>query len=185
MNGGHPDRRLVDAVLAGDAESYRVLVERESSSVIGLCGRMLGDAYEAEDVAQEAFLQAYRSLPTWRGDGPFGAWVWRIAMRLAIARIKQRRPSLQVDLTRDTGWLVDLDRGSDPVGRLLGAEQRREVVDAISALPEAQRRVVSLRFFADRSLEQISQETGTPVGTVKSRLSRGLASLRQHLGTDR
>ena len=185
MTGGPPDRQLVDAVLGGDDEAFRVLVERESANVIGLCRRMLGDPYEAEDVAQEAFLRAYRWLPTYRGDGPFGAWVWRIAMRLAVARLKQRPPVLQADPTRSEGWLVDLDRGVDPVGRLLGEEQRQDVLSAIATLPRAQREVVTLRFFADRSLEQISSDVGAPVGTVKSRLHRGLATLRDRLGAGR
>jgi RNA polymerase sigma-70 factor (ECF subfamily) len=185
LTGGLPDRQLVDAVLGGDDEAFRVLVERESANVIGLCRRMLGDPYEAEDVAQEAFLRAYRALPTYRGDGPFGAWVWRIAMRLAVARLKRRSPALRADPTRAEGWLVDPDRSVDPVGRLLDEEQRLEVLDAIASLPEAQRQVVSLRFFSDRSLEQISLHTGTPVGTVKSRLHRGLAALREHLASTR
>ena len=179
------DRQLVDAVLSGDDSAYRVLVDRESGNVITLCRRILGDPHEAEDVAQEAFLQAYRSLPTWRGDGPFGAWVWRIAMRLSIARLKQRPRELQADPTRPAGWLVDPDPGDDPVRRLLGEEQRQEVLAAIDTLPATQRQVVSLRFFSDQSLQQISQETGMPIGTVKSRLHRGLLALRRHLGSTR
>ncbi len=185
MTGGSADRQLVDAVLGGDDEAFRVLVERESANVMGLCRRMLGDPYEAEDVAQEAFLRAYRSLPTYRGEGPFGAWVWRIAVRLAAARLKQRPAELRADPTRDEGWLVDLDPGTDPVGNVLGEEQRREVAAAIATLPEAQRRVVSMRFYSDHSLEQISSVTGAPVGTVKSRLHRGLATLRRRLGSAR
>ena len=175
----------MDAVLSGDDEAYRVLVERESANVISLCQRMLGDPYEAEDVAQEAFLQAYRSLPTWRADGPFGAWVWRIAMRMSVARLKKRPTDLRADPSRPQGWLVDTDRADDPVSRLLGAEQRHEVQAAIDTLPSAQRQVVSLRLFSDRSHEQISTETGVPLGTVKSRLHRGLTSLRKHLGSTR
>ncbi|MEA2026958.1 MAG: sigma-70 family RNA polymerase sigma factor [Chloroflexota bacterium] len=185
MSVGSQDRQAVDAVLAGDDEAFRVLVERESANVIGLCQRMLGDPYEAEDVAQEAFLRAYRALPTYRGDGPFGAWVWRIAMRLAVARLKARPTDLQADPTRPEGWLEDLDHGADPVRRLLGEEQRQEVLQAISSLPEAQRRVVALRFYSNLSLEEISASTGAPVGTVKSRLHRALSSLHDRMGGDR
>ncbi len=183
--GSVGDRQLVDAVLGGDDEAFRSLVERESANVIGLCRRMLGDPYEAEDVAQEAFLRAYRALPTYRADGPFGAWVWRIAMRLSVARLKQRPSDLQADPSRAEGWLIDLDGGVDPVGRLLGEEHRQEVLAAISALPPAQRQVVSMRFFAERSLEEISSATGSPIGTVKSRLHRGLHTLRRRLGPSR
>jgi RNA polymerase sigma-70 factor (ECF subfamily) len=173
-----PDRILVDAVLSGDDEAFRVLVDRESANVIGMCRRVLGDPHEAEDVAQDAFLQAYRALPTFRGDGPFGAWVWRIASRLAFARLKRRPPELQADPSRAEGWLEPTVEDLDPAGMVLVGEQRADVKEAVSKLPPAQRQVVTLRFYSDLSLEEISNQTGAPVGTVKSRLHRALASLR-------
>ena len=77
------DRAIVDAVLGGDREAYRRLVEREAPGLIRACQRILGDQSEAEDAAQEAFVTAFRSLATWRGDGPLGAWLTRIAVRIA------------------------------------------------------------------------------------------------------
>ena len=72
-------------VLAGDGEAFRVLVEREQGPVIVVCRRITGDPDEAQDAAQEAFVRAFRALATFRGDGPFGAWVSRIATRVALA----------------------------------------------------------------------------------------------------
>ena len=69
------DRAIVEAVLAGDREAFRVLVDREGAAVVRACHRILGDLHEAEDAAQEAFVTAFRSLAGWRGDGPFGAWL--------------------------------------------------------------------------------------------------------------
>lgn len=176
------DRFLVDAVISGDDEAFRVLIEREQANVIGLCRRILGDRREAEDVAQEAFVRAYRALPTYRGDGPFGAWLGRIASRLALARLK--RPSeLRADPTREQGWLVDAADSVDPQLMALDEERRAEVLHAVSTLPEPQRRIVAMRFYGDMSLEEISTATGAPVGTVKSRLHRALAALRRRMGS--
>ena len=93
--GAAPDlldeRAIVRAVLDGDRDAFRRLVERESQAVVRACHRILGDHAEAEDAAQEAFVTAYRSLATWRGDGPFGAWVTRIAVRIALRMAGKRR----------------------------------------------------------------------------------------------
>lgn len=176
------DRALVDAVISGDDEAFRVLVDREKANVIGVCRRLLRDPVEAEDVAQEAFIQAYRALPTFRGDGPFGAWLGRIAMRMAVARLK-RPVELRADTSREEGWLIDPGEGMDPQLATLDAERRAQVQQAISSLPEHQRRIVAMRFYGDMSLDEISSATGAPVGTVKSRLHRALAALRGRLGS--
>src|SRR5512143_4145912 len=83
--------QVVRAVLDGDRDAFRILVDRESASVVRACYRVLADLHEAEDVAQEAFVSAYRSLATWRGDGPFGAWLTRIAVRLAVRQLGRQR----------------------------------------------------------------------------------------------
>ena len=176
------DRALADAVISGDDEAFRVLVDREKANVIGLCRRVLRDPMEAEDVAQEAFIQAYRALPTFRGDGPFGAWLGRIAVRLAVARLK-RPADLRADPTREEGWLIDDTETIDPQMAMLDGERRAEVRQAISALPEHQRRIVAMRFYDDMSLDEISSATGSPLGTVKSRLHRALTALRGRLGS--
>lgn len=180
------DRQLVDAVLAGNGEAFRVLVERESRQLLGVCHRMLHDPADAEDVAQETLVQAYRSLGTYRGDGPFGAWVTRIAVRLAAARLSERRTIVQ--LIDEEGSVAngsaDLPSSAgNPESEVLDHEQRKAILDGIAVLPPDQRRVVALRFYGDLSLQEIAEVTDRPVGTVKSRLHRGLAALRDRLTT--
>ena len=104
----YDERRAVAAVLAGDRDAFRSLVERESRQVVATCARILGDRHEAEDVAQEAFVIAYRSLASWRSDGPFGAWLARIAVRLATRRAAQRKQVV---------WLDPLAADADQPGR--------------------------------------------------------------------
>src|SRR5690348_12529019 len=118
------DRHLVDAVLRGDLDAYRVLVERESRTLIGICGRIVRDPDEAEDVAQEAFVRAYRALPTFRGDGSFGAWVSRIAVRLAVARMTAKRSTVTLDALAPDGWAVRAAPWTEPEVRVLDQERR-------------------------------------------------------------
>ena len=167
---------MVDAVLAGDREVYRLLVERESRVVIGLCLRVLGDPDEAQDAAQDAFVQAFRSLAGYRGDGTFGAWVGRIARRIAVARAASagKRETTQIDDAAD----AVRDGAADPLEHVMDVEQSAQLRGAVDALPADQRQVVALRFFQDMPLERIAEETNVPLGTVKSRLHRALARLR-------
>ena len=176
---------IVRAVLDGDRDAFRVLVERESAAVIRACHRVLGDLSEAEDVAQEAFVIAYRSLGSWRADGPFGAWLARIAVRLAIRQSTRRKtitwvsPSTGPDGTvEDVVSRLRAGGSSDPEGLALRGERQRTVRHAVATLDEPYREVVALRFFAERSLEEISTLTGRPLGTVKTHLRRGLLRLR-------
>jgi len=175
------DRQVIDAVLAGDSEAFRVLVERESRTVIGVCRRVLGDPAEAEDAAQDAFTKAYQALATYRGDGPFGAWLRRIALRVAIARLATRRQASRLDDELVDPRIARLTSGEDPEARYLGLEYRADLIDAIAALQPAQRDVVLLRYFDDLTLQDIARITDNPIGTVKSRLSRGISTLRHQL----
>ena len=176
---GVHDRQLVDAVLAGDADAYRVLVDRESRSIVGLCTGILHDADEAQDVAQDAFVQAYRSLASYRGDGTFGAWIGRIATRMAVSRAVMIKEQLGRTATV-TGWFepVVVDDRANPERQLMRLEKSNAVRQAIRDLPSDQREVVELRYFQDMPLEEIAAKTGSPLGTVKSRLHRALARLR-------
>lgn len=180
----HPEdldeRAAVDAVLAGDRDAFRSLVERESAAVIRACHRVLGDLHEAEDAAQEAFVTAFRSLAGWRGDGPFGAWVTRIAVRIAIRRAKSRRDVTWIDATDPTRG-IDLPGGTDPATSSLRAERAVGLRTAVARLDEPYREVVALRFFGELSLDEIATQTGRPLGTVKTHLHRGLLRLRGSL----
>lgn len=186
---------MVEAVLGGDRDAFRVLVERESASVVRTCHRVLGDLHEAEDAAQEAFVIAYRSLAGWRGDGSFGAWLGRIAVRNAVRRAKSRRATARIDPADpdrlmgsgasdgvDRAGLAALalgiGRSNDPAVLSLRAERADALRLAVARLDEPYRETVMLRFYGELSLAEIAAQTGRPIGTVKTHLFRGLAKLR-------
>ena len=176
-HAGLDEREVVDAVLAGDRDAFRLIVERESAAMVRACHRILGDLHEAEDASQEAFVTAFRSLSAWRGDGPLGAWLTRIAVRIALRRAERRRDVTWIDPT-DPARGVDLPGGVDPALTTLRSERAADVRTAVARLDEPYRETVALRFFGELSLDEIAAQTGRPLGTVKTHLRRGLLRLR-------
>jgi RNA polymerase sigma-70 factor (ECF subfamily) len=179
----------VASVLAGDREAFRVLVEFESTNVVRTCFRILGSLPEAEDAAQETFVIAFRSLGTWRGDGPFGAWIARIAVRLAMRQAQRRKPVVRLDSSvtnRDPREAASLHAtrdatGHDPASQTIRRERDAAIRSAVGRLDEPYREVVALRFFGELSLAEIAATSGRPLGTVKTHLHRGLRRLREGL----
>ena len=175
--GQADERAIVAAVLAGDRDAFRRLVERESAAVVRACYRVLGDQADAEDAAQEAFVTAYRSLATWRSEGPFGAWLTRIAIRISLRQAGRRRTvtwrdpagSQPADGTPSAAdqaverASVGASARTDPAALSMRSEQAMEVRRAVTMLPEPYREVVALRFFGDATLDEIARQTGRPL----------------------
>jgi RNA polymerase sigma-70 factor (ECF subfamily) len=175
------DRAFARALVDGDKGAFGVLVHQHSASVFRICYRILGRIDDAEDATQETFVQAYRAISTFRGDGPPGAWIARIATRecwrLAANGARRRAVHRRLD---DAVELIPSD-WADPVRTTLAAEEQDAVRRAVSALAEPYREVVALRFFGELSIADIASATGRPQGTVKAQLHRGLARLRGRL----
>lgn len=173
------DRSLVDAVLGGDRDAFRDLVEREQVAVFRACLRILGRRPDAEDVTQESFVMAYRALGSYRGEGPLGGWLMRIATRQAYRRLHQRR-----DASPLPEEMPQPSPTTDPLQVALAGERHALVRSAVAGLSEPYREVVALRFFGEMSLEEIAGATGRPLNTVKTHLRRGVDRLRPQLGPE-
>jgi RNA polymerase sigma factor (sigma-70 family) len=180
------ERRLVEVAQRGDVASFNELVRLFEGRVYNLCYRMLGDPDSAADAAQDAFLAAFRNLRSFRG-GSFRSWMLRIATNTCydVLRVRKRRPSVSLDIEADD------ESDSSPLQIADTAEspddfaQRRELAAAIqhglTALPDEQRIVLILSDIQGLAYEEIAQITNSNLGTVKSRLSRGRARLREVL----
>jgi len=179
------EKKLVERAVSGEQEAYGLLVERFGPVVTKTLYYTVGDLGEAEDLAQEVFLRAYRGLGTFRGGSTFRTWLYRIVHNVSasyFARKKALKRSAQV-LSLDSGEAREPPARADcdSRGRTEAGELREVVKKAIRALPEDMRELVVLRDVEDRSYEEISESTGLPIGTVKSRIHRGRLLLREKL----
>jgi RNA polymerase sigma-70 factor (ECF subfamily) len=180
------ERRLVAAAQRGDVESFNALVRQYEGRVYNLCYRMLGDAESAADAAQDAFLSAFRNLHSFRG-GSFRSWILRIATNACydVLRARKRRPAVSLDNTLDdedeAARLQIADRAEAPDEFALRRELAAAIQRGLASLPEEQRLILILSDIQGLTYDEIAQITSTNLGTVKSRLSRGRARLRDIL----
>ncbi len=180
------ERRLVEIAQRGDVESFNELVRLFEGRVYNICYRMLGDADSAADAAQDAFLAAFRNLRSFRG-GSFRSWMLRIATNTSydVLRVRKRRPSVSLDIEADdesaSSPLQIADTAESPDDFAQRRELAAAIQDGLTALPDEQRIVLILSDIQGLAYEEIAQITNSNLGTVKSRLSRGRARLREVL----
>lgn len=186
MTTDDSDQQLVERVQAGDKSAFDLLVRKYQHRVLKLVGRFVSDAAEAEDVAQEAFLKAYRALASFRGDSAFYTWLYRIAINTAKnALVSNRRRPVDFDLDLQDPEQYDrharLKEGDTPEGVLLTEEIRTVVERAMEQLPEDLRRAIILRELEGLSYEEIAEAMDCPVGTVRSRIFRAREAIDRKL----
>jgi len=172
------DRSMVKAVLAGEREIYRRLVEKYQGMVFAAISRITGPRPEVEDLAQETFLQAYRSLNCFRGEARFSTWLLRIAINKAIDFQRRRREEYK----RLEGYARQLAfspaPGDVPEEVVLARERQERLHGYLSLLPHHYRHVLKRHYLDGFSYREISHEAGVPVKTIESRIYRARKILR-------
>jgi RNA polymerase sigma-70 factor (ECF subfamily) len=186
MGNEDSDLMLVERVQNGDATAFDLLVLRYQHKVLKLIMRYVHDAVEAEDVAQEAFIRAYRALPSFRGDSAFYTWLYRIAINTAKNALvaNRRRPvdyNLDLQDSDDYAMQARLKDPETPEGLLLTEEIQNTVNSAIEHLPEDLRTAIVLRELEGLSYEEIAKAMDCPVGTVRSRIFRAREAIDRKL----
>ena len=186
MGADASDLSLVRRVQRGDKGAFDALVLKYQHKLVKLVMRYVRNPAEAEDIAQEAFIKAYRALPQFRGDSAFYTWLYRIAINTAKNAVVSRdRSPIEYDLDRSSDESYDMQgRMKDsetPEGLVLTDEIRSIVNAAIDALPEDLRTAIVLRELEGLSYEEIATTMDCPVGTVRSRIFRAREAIDRRL----
>ena len=176
------EQELVRAAAGGDTEAFERLVRTYENKIYHLALRMCGSADEAADIAQEAFLAAWRGLPSFRGEANFATWLYRLTSNAAIDYLRrQRKQRGELSLDDEELGLDAVDAGPGPQDAAEGEEVRSAVAAGLGALSEGHRQVLVLRELQGLSYEEIAAVLAVDLGTVKSRISRARSALRKIL----
>ena len=183
------EAEVIRRVQKGDGNAFEALVTAYEKNVYNLALRMTGNAQDAEDMAQEAFLKAYNSLDSFRGESKFSVWLYRIVSNLCLdfLRRQKRRPASSLSVEDDEGEETQLDIPdvSQSPEELLERRLTREAVrQGLSQLPAEQRQILLLREIQGLSYEEIGQALSLEPGTVKSRIFRARKRLCAFLLAD-
>ncbi|MGA7156079.1 MAG: sigma-70 family RNA polymerase sigma factor [Acidobacteriaceae bacterium] len=182
---GNLEQEAIRRTLAGDRDAFRVLMDRHLPTVLRMTYRVTGNAIDAEEAAQEAFLLAYRKLPNFREESAFGTWVYRIAMNCSLNLVERR--------TRDLGWdAISLEPGSptdnlavsphlNPEASLLHNEAILRRENAMLSLTPMERTAFILRHMEEQPLQVIADALGVPINSAKQAVFRAVAKLRREL----
>lgn len=187
MSERDADAVLVERVQRGDKHAFELLVLKYQRKIMRLLSRLIHDPAEAEDVAQDAFIKAYRAIPQFRGESAFYTWLYRIAVNTAKNHLvaRRRRPSGSAQYENDDGETFDETDNLSDINTPEAAFASREIADtvnrAIEALPEELRTAIVLREIEGLSYEEIAQSMGCPIGTVRSRIFRAREAIASRL----
>jgi RNA polymerase sigma-70 factor (ECF subfamily) len=176
LTPGPADADLVALAVRGNPDAFAALVERYDRAVYHLAYRTMHDVEEARDVTQEAFFKAYRSLRTFKPGAKFSTWIFAIAYHACCDRLARRKRYSSEELPDRA------DAAPGPEQQAIAFDQAQRLRDAIDALPEKYRTVITLYHLQGKQYDEIAEVLGLPMGTVKTHLFRAKEHLRRLLG---
>lgn len=186
------DAELVEQTLRGDRRAFGTIVRRHQEAVFGLVSRLIRRQSDVEDVAQEAFIRAFRALRTFRGDAQFGTWLYRITYNTCLDRREQqaRRQEREIQIGADDGNGDPIDSMPDveaplPDEVLEASDVRERLAAHLEALPTHFRAVLTLYYYEEKSYDEIARILDEPLNTVKVHIHRAKAHLKRALREDR
>ncbi len=187
MGDSHVDQQLVERVQRGDKKAFDLLVQKYQHRLVKLISRYVHDSDEVFDVAQEAFIKAYRALPSFRGESAFYTWLYRIGVNTAknyLIAQGRRPPGVDID-AHDAEYIdggTELKDMATPDRIYDRDEVERVVISAIERLPKELRDAIMMRELEGLSYDEIAQRMNCPVGTVRSRIFRARDAIQKKLG---
>lgn len=187
MSDREIDQQLVERAQRGDKHAFELLVTKYQRKLIRLLSRFIRDATEVEDVAQEAFIKAYRALPNFRGDSAFYTWLYRIGINTAknyLVAMGRRAPTstgMDAEEAEDLGESELLQDVNTPENQLMSRQVAETVNQTLEKLPEELRTAITLREIEGLSYEEIAAIMNCPIGTVRSRIFRAREAVAEQL----
>lgn len=180
------EKKLIESVLAGDPEAFSDLMAIHEKQVYNLCLRMTGHPEDAQDLAQEAFIKAWRGLRFYKFESSFSTWLYRLTSNVCIDFLRQqkRRATGSLTVTGDEGEEIELeivDPAPLPEQQASDREDQAQIAEALNQLEEEFRLALTLRIVDDLSYEQIGEVLDLKPGTVKSRIARARTKLKKIL----
>ncbi len=175
------DTAVIGQVRAGDSGAFGILVRKYQERLFHCLANLSGDMHEAEDLAQEAFVQAFLKIRTFQGQSSFFTWLYRIAFNLTVSRLRRKRPHTSLGDRHESGETEPVDAGENVLDKLARDERAAQVQAALATLTPDYRAILVLREMEACDYETIAEILNLPLGTVRSRLFRARMELRERL----
>ncbi|AWB67058.1 RNA polymerase sigma factor RpoE [Saccharobesus litoralis] len=186
MSVGYTDQQIVERVQRGDKQAFNLLVQKYQHKVINLISRYVRQQGDVADIAQEAFIKAYRAIPSFRGESAFYTWLYRIAVNCAKNYLtstakKVASSDIEVEEAEFIDSATGLRESATPENLLLTDEIKQVVFSTIDTLPDDLKNAITLREIDGMSYEEIAEIMDCPVGTVRSRIFRAREVIDKNL----